>query len=241
MMAESSIKVLSTRPIDAQVLQEAISHNIQIDVMSFINTEFFNDNTTTSRISNLLKEEINAVFTSMTAVEAVSKHIIEKPCWSIYCIGNTTKKLVESTFSSKNIKATADNANELAMKIISDAPGKVTFFCGDKRRNELPLLLKNARIEVDELVVYKTNREEHTLLKEYDAILFFSPSAVTSFFSKNRTPSKTRIFVIGTTTAEAVGTFTQNPLIIARSPGKSNLVRDMIEYFSSKKNITCKD
>ena len=163
MMAENSIKVLSTRPIDEQLLQEAISQNIQIDVMSFINTEYCNDNATISRISKLLKEEINAVFTSMTAVEAVSKQIIEKPSWNIYCIGNTTKKLIGSTFSLENIKATADNANELAMKIISDAPEKVTFFCGDQRRNELPIRLKNARIEVDELVVYKTNCEEHTL------------------------------------------------------------------------------
>ena len=241
-MPASKIKVLSTRTINPGLLREALEHNILIDELSFINTELCDDKNTSVRIAELLKEKINAIFTSMTSIEAVNKHIKEKeiPSWRIYCIGNTTKKLAKDKFSLNNIVATANNSQQLAIEIIKDDPKDVIFFCGNHRRNELPQTLENAGIKVEELVVYKTTGEAHTLTNEYDAILFFSPSAVTSFFSTNTLRSGTIIFAIGATTAETVRDHTTNPLIISDTPGKSDLVHKMIEHFSSK-NITCSD
>ena len=40
-------------------------------------------------------------------------------------------------------------------------------------------------LSVDEVIVYKTIETPKVLTKQYDGILFFSPSAVKSFFSKN--------------------------------------------------------
>src|SRR6185369_9706401 len=102
-------------------------------------------------------KKITAVFTSINAVEAVSKFISTKTSWKIFCTGGTTKKMVKKIFGEQNIYATAGSAAQLAEKIIENSFIKsVVFFCGDQRRNELPGTLKIKGIEVEELIVYKT-------------------------------------------------------------------------------------
>ena len=67
---------------------------------------------------------------------------------------------------------------------------------------------------------------------EYFGILFFSPSAVQSFFSKNKVADKTILFAIGNTTANEIKKYSTNKIIISDEPGKENLVTKMIEYFN---------
>ncbi len=131
----------------------------------------------------------------MNAVEAVGKYVAEKNNWKIFCIGNTTRKLVKEIFGEKNIAGTADNASALADSIIESASIKnIVFFSGNQRRDELPEKLKKNHIKVEEIVVYKTIETPELLTKSYDAILFFSPSAVQSFFSKNTISDSTPNF-----------------------------------------------
>ena len=142
----------------------------------------------------------------MNAVEAVAAHLNDYiPDWKIYCIGNTTKKLVQEYFGEDLIAETASDATELAEKIIEDnITDEVIFFCGDKRRDELPSILNEHNINVNEIEVYQTNIIQHTIEKNYDGILFFSPSAVQSFFSTNKLNDKTILFAIGNTTSSAI-------------------------------------
>jgi uroporphyrinogen-III synthase len=81
-------------------------------------------------------------------------------------------------------------------------------------------------------VVYETLAIEHAVVKEYDAVLFFSPSAAESFFKKNKLLTKTIVFAIGNTTAQTVSRFCSNKVIISKLPGKDELVGQAIEYFS---------
>lgn len=236
-MQGNKIRILSTRPIDDEIKREANDNGIIIDEIPFITTEINKDKTVQERIGSLVDQEINAVFTSMTAVEAVSPYTTGTSSWHIYCIGHATRRLVESNFSRENISGTAANAEQLAKKIIEQLPKEVVFFCGDKRMDELPTKLKNAGIEVEELVVYKTTGTPQTLTQQYDGILFFSPSAVNSFFSKNSRTGQTTLFAIGNTTAEAAAAHTANPIIISELPGKNNLVQLMIEHFKKVKNF----
>jgi uroporphyrinogen-III synthase len=67
--------------------------------------------------------------------------------------------------------------------------------------------------------------------KLYDGILFFSPSAVQSFFYGNAIGPQTVLFAIGQTTAEAIEKFTGNTIIVSEKPGKDELVKRMFEYF----------
>lgn len=232
-MQETKIKILSTRPVGKALIQGAALHNIIIEEISFITTEKNINIATGGKIEQLSKQSINAVFTSMNAVEAVKSFIQPPSSWKIFCIGNTTRKLAESIFGKKNIAATAGNALHLAENIISDQSiKKVYFFCGNQRRDDLPEKLTANNISVEELIVYKTIQTPQKVTQQYDGILFFSPSGVHSFFMKNAISYETQLFAIGTTTADALKPFSKQDVIVADMPGKENLIAKAIDYFS---------
>lgn len=237
-MQKNKIHILSTRPAGGALISEAAQNDIIIDEISFINTQEIISDKIEKKIKELLYQNITAVFTSMNAVDAVGKYISAKTSWKIFCTGNTTKKSVQKIFGEENISGTADSAIYLAEKIIDNSSiKKIVFFCGDQRRDELPDKLKENGIEVEELVVYKTIETPKILTKQYDGILFFSPSAVKSFFSKNFITQNMQVFAIGTTTANAIKLFTHQPVIIAEIPGKENLINLVIKHFSKSKSF----
>jgi len=133
-MQKFKATILSTRPIDEALVKEAKSKAILIDTISFIETEAIDSIDVYEEIGNALLESVTVVFTSMNAVEAVGAHLHDyTPDWKIYCIGNTTKKLVVEYFGEDLIAGTATGATELAEKIIEDdITNEVIFFCGDK-------------------------------------------------------------------------------------------------------------
>jgi uroporphyrinogen-III synthase len=232
-MPKNELNILSTRPLSADLIQQAKAQHILIDCISFIETEAIKDKSLEDRIHDLENKNIYAVFTSMNAVDAVVSYLSKKPNWFIYCIGQTTKELVAKSFSEEQIVGTANNASLLAEQIIHDQQKEIYFFCGDQRREELPGQLRKANILLHEIVVYLTTQKPQTVEIEYDGILFFSPSAVHSFFSANNVTAKTLLFAIGSTTAGAIKQYTNNNLIIAERPGKEALVHTMMLYFGN--------
>ena len=230
-MPKTKLQILSTRPLSKQLIALAAAQNILIEEISFIETAIAENESIKNKIENYIQQNITAIFTSMNAVNAVAKYIKQKPNWNIYCIGNTTKKLVQDHFGANSISGTAANGEQLAEVIILESLKQVVFFCGNQRRNELPVKLKAKNVFVDELVVYNTIETPVLLSKKYDGILFFSPSAVHSFFSINKVDHKTQLFAIGKTTGAAIQQFSQNNVIISSSPDKEDLVKRMIEHY----------
>ena len=237
-MQKNKIQILSTKLVGETLISIAAMYDILIDEVSFIETEEIITPTLQKRIIELSQQNVTVVFTSVNAVNAVNRLLPTKTFWKIFCIDHKTKKLVENIFGDEKIIGTADNAEQLAEKIIKNpCLQKVVFFCGDHRRDELPGKLKMNGIELEELVVYKTIEKAHIISKVYDGILFFSPSAVKSFFSVNTITDPTQIFAIGATTAEEAKLFTHSPIIIAEFPGKENLVYQVIKHFSTIKTF----
>ena len=236
-MLKNKIQILSTGPVAEELIKEAAENDIIIDEISFITTEDIDDIAIEKKIRELSNQKITVVFTSTNAVNAVARFISKQPGWKIFCIGSTTKTLVKKFFGEGAVAEFAENAESLSKLILQNSSiQNIAFFCGDKRRDELPGNLNKGGIVVDEIVVYKTIETPTVLTKQYDGILFFSPSAVQSFFSKNSINKNAKIFVIGSTTANAVKLFSQQPVIIAETPGKKNLVNLAINHFS-KSNI----
>lgn len=220
--------------MDPSLITEAAQQNIQIECLSFIDTEAITDKEVQEEISRLSSQKITAVFTSMNAVDAIKSSVTQKAGWEIFCIGYATRKRVEEVFGETSVAATADDAIALAELIIQKKIKKVYFFCGDQRREELPARLNANNIQLEEITVYKTLPTPHLITKEYDGILFFSPSAVNSFFRVNHINSHTILFAIGKTTAQALQQQTNHPNIItANSPGKEALVKEIIHYYST--------
>lgn len=232
-MQQNKISILSTRPIDESLIKEAKHLNIDIDVLSFIETEPIRSIETQQEIENALLKSSAVVFTSMNAVEAVANELLDQqPDWRIYSIGNTTKQLVKKYFGEEAIAGTADSATALAELIVEeDDSNEVFFFCGDQRRNELPEILRSNDIEVNEIIVYQTIAVPLKVEKNYHGVLFFSPSAVESFFCNNKVSEQTILFAIGNTTAKEIKKYTNNKIIVGNEPGKENLVTEMIRYY----------
>ncbi len=231
---QNNIQILCTRPLNTTLVNEAKQAGIDIDELSFIETEPIQSIEIQQEIEQAFLLTSTVVFTSMNAVEAVAFYQeTMQPDWKIYCIGTTTNKLVSNYFGEEKIAGTANDAAELAELIVEDAnTDEVIFFCGDQRRDELPGILRNNDIEVNEIIVYQTIVVPHKINKTYHGILFFSPSAVTSFFKQNKLPGTTILFAIGNTTANEIKKYTTNKIIISDEPGKENLVRVMMEYFT---------
>lgn len=232
-MPENRIQILSTRPVDETLIRQAASKGIQLDVLSFIETHPIQDIEVQQEIEWAGTEEAVVVFTSMNAAAAVTEmldgHI---PEWRMYCMGHATQKLVAEYFGENAIYGTADNASELADVLMeNEEPDEVIFFCGNQRRDELPKKLRSQQINVSEIIVYETIAIHHKLKKTYDGILFFSPSAVESFFSNNTLAGPTIVFAIGKTTQKTIKGFCKNKIVVSEAPGKDTLVEQAIEYF----------
>ncbi|WP_166437207.1 uroporphyrinogen-III synthase [Niastella caeni] len=229
----NKISILSTRPLETALLEAAKAKDIYIDIISFIDTTPIQTSGIKEEIGKLLQQPASVVFTSMNAVSTVAPYINgQTPDWNIFCIGNTTRQLAARYFGEQSIHIVGNNASDLADKMISNKGIKqVVFFCGDQRREELPGKLRQNGITVQEVIVYHTISTPHKVDKVYDGILFFSPSAVQSFFYANAVLPSTILFAIGQTTADAIKTFTDNTIIESERPGKEDLVKKMFEFF----------
>src|SRR6478609_2778629 len=225
-MPEHNKHILSTRPVKIAQVEEAKQKGIQVDVLSFIETEAIQTIEVQQEIEWASTEQATVVFTSMNAVESVTGMLDGFiPTWRIYCIGFKTKELITNYFGADAIAGTAENASDLADTIIENEEyEEVIFFCGNQRRDALPRKLRKLDIDVNEIVVYETITVHHTVDKKYDGVLFFSPSAVEIFFKKNALPKSTVVFAIGNTTAETVHKRCPNKILISDHPGKDELV-----------------
>ncbi len=217
-------------------MEKAAANKIGIDVISFIDTKNSIDFITGNKIKATAFKETAVVFTSMNAAEAVidfCKAINAEPEWTIYTLGGTTHTIIKDFFTGSEIFSDANNAAGLAQKILENKEEDITFFCGNQRRDELPGLLKSAGVGIDEIVVYETIETPVTVDKHYDGILFFSPSAVKSFFSTNKIDVQTVLFAIGSTTASALKKYSTNKVMVGSHPNKELLAEQAFEYFVS--------
>jgi len=234
----NDIQILCTKKISDSFIEFANENNIRIDSLNFIETEESVSDEIKNRVIELSEQNITAIFTSSNAVNAVGKIVKGQTNWKIFCIEPSTRKTVENIFVNSCVAGAAKDAEELAQKIIEDKSVKqVVFFSGNQRRNLLPSELNKNGIDVEELIVYNTIENPQTVSKNYGGILFFSPSAVRSFFAKNNLKTETTVFTIGKTTAAEVKKFSNNTIVISDIPDTGKLINEVIKYFNTIKTV----
>jgi uroporphyrinogen-III synthase len=231
-MQSTKPAILCTGPIDESIINSPGYTDADIDVIPFTTISMELPESTQRQIKDILTRKTVVIFTSSNAVRAVAAFMKEQPAgWTIFCIGNTTFSLAKKHFGEENIKDTASTASKLAEKIIPViTAAEVIFFCGNLRRSELPEALLKKGIAVKEIIVYKTSLDPVSINKKYDAVLFFSPSAAESFFSRNSVPRNTALFVMGETTAESIKKFSTNKIITGDEPDKNKLISQAIRF-----------
>jgi len=211
--------VLSTKKLSLS--QKLLLLNAGIGLVEYdaIQIEFIDFKTGTRAFKN-------AVITSKNTAKAILKKDLKIE--NCYCVGEKTAAfLKENNF---NIAEIADYGINLAQIIIEKYPNEnFAFFCGNERRDELPAILKKNNVKFEELEVYKTSLKPKQFEREFEGILFFSPSGVKSFVSENKL-DKSIAFCIGSTTASEAKKHTSN-IIIANKPSLENVIVQAVKYF----------
>lgn len=229
-MDNNVIPILSTRSLNPDLINRAAEYNIIITEIPFIIIEAINSVEVQQEIEASYLLDTTVIFTSKNSVEAVGDCLDIFPAWRIYCIGHATRDLVIAYFGEEYIAGIADYGEDLADLIIADEVKDAVFFCGNKRRDVLPDKLTKAGINVQEITVYQNISNPTKVEEEFFGILFFSPSAVESFFKNNKMGNAVA-FAIGNTTADAISKYTKNKIIITPSPDPELMLDLAIEYF----------
>lgn len=223
--------LLSTAPLNPEMEQRAADAGVKLDVVSFVATTPLLSIEVTEEIAEMCMLPVTAVFTSANAVRAIAATLqLYKPDWSIYCIGHATKNAVLEHFAPAAIAGYSRDSASLAQLILTNDVYEVVFFCGDQRMDTLPELLTAGDITVHEVQVYQTTATPKALSAAYSAALFFSPSAVRSFFSANAAHIVGAYFAIGATTAAEIARHTDKPIYTSPEPAKDTLAEMAIEY-----------
>lgn len=232
-MQQTGKNVLCARPIEQPLIAKAAEKGVHIQVLPFIEIRKIETPEFKKQLSLLSYKKINAVFTSNNAVEGVVKNLDNKPAWKISCIGGVTKESVVKHFGEESLEVTGRNASALARRMVETGNIKeVYFFCGDQRLDDLPETLRANNISVQEVIAYQTLQTPHEVEEDFDGIMFFSPTAVNSFFSVNTVRTNVVLFSIGKTTTATIQTYCNNHIVTSEWPGQENLVDKVLEYFT---------
>jgi uroporphyrinogen-III synthase len=228
-MSDRRTTILSTAPLPMERIKN-IPSSIHIQVIPFIEIVPRSSVELMPLITEYGSEKLNVVFTSAHSVKFVSSLLKQTPDWTIYCIRNETRAAVLKCFGSEISCKFATNAMSLSGLMISERVKNAMFFCGDQRLDILPDHLRKNGVDLDELVVYNTRQRPVKLKEKPEIILFFSPSAVKSFFSVNDISSDTVVIAMGTTTAQAVKQHIEHPVIISPEADKTYVVNMALDY-----------
>lgn len=233
-MLKNNINILCTRPLNDAIIQKAAVSNINIEIASFIETTPILSPNIINEIKTLSTQKIIAIFTSMNAVEAVTNQINLATDWRFYCLSGTTKDLIIDFWGNESIIATAKNSSELCEKIIQNRNEyPIYFFAGDQRLDSLPAILNKHSVHFTELLVYSTIHTPKQLDSNFDGIVFFSPSAVHSFFSNNVIDAEVVLFSIGDTTKATIESYVPNKIIMSDFPSKEMMIEKATAYFNN--------
>ncbi len=151
----------------------------------------------------------NAIITSQNAVRSILNS--EFKIQNCFCVGEKTKAFLEE--NGFRVIKMAEYAAELADYLVNNNQNdSFHFFCGNIRSDEIPARLKENNIALREIEVYKTTLNPKKFERQFDAILFFSPSGVKSFVAEN-TLGRSLTVCIGTTTASEAKKHTEKVAI----------------------------
>lgn len=225
-----TFRLLVTKKITGSLLLRAGLKGIDILEKEFIKIQPVVSDTLKKNISSLAGSKHTVAFTSKNSVSAVTANENVKGAdWKIYCLDGATREEIRKHWSDERIEGTAQNAAGLVTEIKNTNNGKkIVFFCGNLRRDDLPGLLRDDGYEVEEVVVYETILSPETIIDDYDAVAFFSPSAVKSFFSKNTLKKGAVCLSVGRTTTAALKEITKERIVTSDTPSEESVIR-MVE------------
>jgi len=176
------------------------------------------------------------VFTSQNAVQSFLER---KRHWhrskefgqglQAVCVGEKTKRLLEE--HGFQVLASASNAKDLGQLIVTDYHAlSFVFLSGNRSLHTLATILKHNKVRFKEIVVYETVLRPKRFHRQFDAVLFYSPSGVESFVAQNDL-SKSMAICIGPTTLSEAKKHTSR-FIQANRPTVENVIVQAVTFAS---------
>lgn len=232
--------VIATKLIQPVLKQWLLTHDIVVNNYEFIVTKPMKP----ANFEDLLATKPHHfVFTSRVAVEQFFK-LLRATKLQLHnsCICYSLQGETKTTLQKFGITPllTATSARQLAQMIrLKGYSESVIFCCSDIRRSELPTYLQQQSITVHELVLYQTVLQPQKIMHHYDAVLFFSPSAVESFFELNQLINTQICCCVGNTTAQALRQMgiANDQILIASKPTQEAVAKLVCEYFEHHQPI----
>ncbi len=229
---KSERHILATRLLRQDLLDAAADQHIRIHCIPFIETSTIQSEALRLQLNHYATLPLITLFSSSNAVGATFGYLDRTPDWKAFALSGATREELLRYLPPDHIWATGIHAGALALQISNwkEAIDKVVFFCGDRRRDELPDYLAAQGIRVEELTVYRTRETPVTYREAIDGILFFSPSAVHSYFSRNSLPDQTVVFSIGRTTTQTIHQYCNHPVITSDLPTQEHMLQLVHQY-----------
>jgi len=218
------VSVLSTKKLSSSQKNLLLNSGIGLVEYDAIKIDFIDFETK-------INSEDNLIFTSKNGVKAFLdnyKSTVLPENLHIFCVGTKTKEYLES--QKWEVLEFADYSKDLSEIIVRKyADRNFKFFCGASRRDELPSVLKEKNIPLEEIEVYTTGLNNKKFDQDFDGIMFFSPSGIESYLNLNELNVET-CFCIGRTTASAIKN-KNIPIVLATTPSIENVIVQVVKHY----------
>jgi uroporphyrinogen III methyltransferase / synthase len=146
---------------------------------------------------------------------------------TVWATGAATASALQDWLGPVRVPTTATRSEEgaaaaLARAMLAETRGPVLFPCGEARRDELPMILRESGVQVDEVVCYRTVLSSVAEAKAAAAsgavLMVASPSVMGLLARACRPGDRPRLFTIGPTTAAAARNAGWIPSAVADEP-----------------------
>ena len=233
---KNNLTILSTKILKPYIKNQLLDNDFNVVEHDFIKLINIDAPEAKNVISTHLR---NYIFTSKNGVKSFVEYLEKNKITlnkksNFFSLSGETQIALEHEGYKVNVSR--DNAQSLANEIISTSKEtSFIFFCGDKRRDELLDALQHAGLQLTEIVLYKNILQPIKVSVKYEAVLFFSPSAVQSFFEENTLAKTVQCFCIGYTTANALKEYKlNNKVTVISYPSQQVMIDEVLHYFNIK-------
>ena len=240
-----SIRILSTRALGEHVVQQFRKNGWYLEMVPMIETKGILDPALAETFIYAISIEDSPfmlVLTSLNGVKWLKKGLAEAghflpPGITALCVGKKSAAKAAEQLKAVPLLIAPDGKSLLELiKIHIPRETRLIYACAKSRLDTLPEGLKNEGYQCLEFPVYETMPAPKMVAGDFNFILFFSPSAVESYFSLNAWPPGAQGVCIGDTTANALRHHGVNDILVPSSPDENEMVDVIRHFFELRKN-----
>lgn len=164
----------------------------------------------------------NAIVTSQNTAKLIieNKFQIDK----VFCVGEKTAGLLYK--NNYKVALVCEYASKLATIITENYVDQdFSLICSEQRLETIPNKFSEEKLKLQEFHIYQTTSRHQKFEKNFDVVLFYSPSGIQSFFEANPKMTSIQAVCIGTTTAKAAENYVEKVAYSSQTSVESVIVK----------------